>query len=379
MVYVVGLMSGTSLDGIDAALVEIRGVDQDTNFELKAFKTLPFKQEVKEKIKKTLDDRTAKLSEICSLNFELSYLFAEAVRSVCKEFGIKSSDLEFIASHGQTIYHQPLEESGKGIIASTLQIGNPGIICELTGSHVISDFRSRDIAVGGQGAPIVPYTEKLIYQELDTTVFLQNIGGIGNVTVLPMKTSASPILAFDTGPGNMLIDEACRYFYNSDYDPDGRYARKGQINLNVLEDILNEDYFKRPTPKTTGRELFGKAYFEQLMSKFSLSANDWISTLTAVTAYSISRSIKPLLAKGRNKLIVGGGGSNNSYLFELIKNDLPNVEVLRQEDMGYNSDAKEAIAMALLGNQTWNKRIGNVPSATGATKEVILGSITYYD
>ncbi len=372
----VGLMSGTSLDGVDAALVEITGCGESTQVYLKAFETYPFTAQLKVLISKSLNNETATLAEICSLNFALGREFAEAVLALCQSVGIDSATLGFVASHGQTIYHLPQPTQGE--VASTLQIGNPAVISELTHTTVISDFRSRDMTVGGLGAPIVPYSEYVLYRSDCKTRLLQNIGCIGNVTVIPRQAKLTDLLAFDTGPGNMVIDELCRRYFKEEYDRDGQYAALGKVDQRVLSTLLKDAYFKLMPPKTTGRERFGRQYVDALQQQFQLSANDWIATATELTAQTIAQALRPF-CQGETELIVSGGGSYNPTLMARIQKLLPEAKVQRQEDLGLRSDAKEAIAMVVLGNQTLHHRPSNVPSATGANRPVILGNVTYYD
>ncbi len=372
----VGLMSGTSLDGIDAALVEITGVNETTRLELLKFNSYPFTEAVKERIKAALSVATSNVEEICSLNFELGRYFGEAVVKICQEDGINSEELGFVASHGQTIYHLPRPNNPE-LVPSTLQIGESAMISEIAKTDVVSDFRYRDMAVGGQGAPIVPYSEYILYRSQKSTRILQNIGGIGNATVIPRNGQLEQLTAFDTGPGNMIIDELCRRFYGQEYDRDGAHGANGQVDQKVLAKLLQHSYFAKPFPKTTGREEFGTEYVTKILSKYQLAPDDWIATATALTAETIAQAVRQF-ADGQTELIVGGGGSYNPTLVKMIKMALPNINVMIQEDLGYSSDAKEAIAMTILGNQTLQRQPSNVPSATGASKPVILGKVTYY-
>lgn len=372
----VGLMSGTSLDGIDAALVEINGYDEATTVALKQFETYPLAAKIKAAIEKELANTTSSAEGICSLDFALGQLFGEAVRQICASAGIATTELGFVASHGQTIYHLPqpsLDET-----ASTLQIGNAAVISELTQTTVVSDFRARDMAVGGQGAPIVPYSEYVLYRSATKTRILQNIGGIGNATVIPRHAKLPQLLAFDTGPGNMVIDELCRHFYGQEFDANGQYAAVGTVDQTVLAALLSDPYFAQSPPKTTGRERYGQQYTRGLLTRYELTANDWIATATALTAQTIADAVRPF-CEGETELIVGGGGSYNPTLMAGIAAALPEATVLRQEALGMGSDAKEAIAMTVLGNQTLHHRPSNVPSATGARRGVMLGNITHYD
>lgn len=375
--YVVGLMSGTSLDGIDAALVEIEGCGMDTKVRLLEFITEEFSDETSQRIRQALDPVTSSVELICSLNVELGELFAQAVHTVCAKHSFELKNLDLVASHGQTLYHLPKPEQ-PGFYASTLQVGDAAVICERTQTNVVNDFRMRDMAVGGEGAPIVPYTDFLLYKSDQKTRLLQNIGGIGNVTVIPRGASLSDLVAFDTGPGNMIIDGLMQHFYQLCYDKNGEHAASGTVNQKMLEEMLQHPYFELDPPKTTGREMFGVQYVEELLATYQAEPADWIATATRFTAESIARHVRPFI-DGPTELIVGGGGSYNRTLMNDLKELLPEVDVLRQEDLGYSSEAKEAIAMAILGNETWHHLPSNVPSATGAAKPVILGSITYYN
>lgn len=375
MVYAVGLMSGTSLDGIDAALVEISVKNEATSVKLIDFLTVPFSEGTLQRIREALSLESSDVEKICSLNIELGENFAKVALDVCAKAKITLEDLAFIGSHGQTLFHIPFARND--FYASTLQIGDAAVICERTKTTVVSNFRERDMAVGGQGAPIVPYSEYVLYQKPETTRLLQNIGGIGNVTVIPKSGKITDMIAFDTGPGNVIMNELCLYFYNQEYDKNGEYASQGKVNQALLEDLMAHPYIQKPYPKTTGREDFGKQFMTALLEKWSLEPKDLIATATKFTAKSIAKAVQPFI-HGETELIVGGGGSYNQTLITMIKAEHPEVVVLIQEEIGFSSEAKEAIAMAVLANQTLQHCPGNVPSATGAKKSVPLGSITYY-
>ena len=374
----VGLMSGTSLDGVDTVLCEISGQDESTKVKQLYFKTYDIPESLRTKIRKCCSRELIPVDLICSLNFELGYLFADAVKSLCKDANVKLEDLSFIASHGQTIFHIP--KAYDDYVPSTLQIGEAAIIANECKTKVISNFRVMDMAVGGEGAPLVPYSETLLYSEENQAVALQNIGGIGNVTVLPKKGDTKKVIAFDTGPGNMMIDEAVRTFYGKKYDTDGYYARQGNLIPSLAAELKEHPYFNLEIPKTTGREMFGEHFTKSILEKYhSCEPNDLIHTFTWFTAYSIAYHYKKYLISeyGLKKCIIGGGGAYNSYLLELIRNEIPEVTVMTQEEHGFSSEAKEALAFVVLGNQTYHRSPSNVPSATGAKKSVILGQITY--
>ena len=374
----VGLMSGTSLDGVDTVLCEISGQDESTKVKQLYFKTYDIPESLRTKIRKCCSRELIPVDLICSLNFELGYLFADSVKSLCKDANVKLEDLSFIASHGQTIFHIP--KAYDDYVPSTLQIGEAAIIANECKTKVISNFRVMDMAVGGEGAPLVPYSETLLYSEENQAVALQNIGGIGNVTVLPKKGDTKKVIAFDTGPGNMMIDEAVRTFYGKKYDTDGYYARQGNLISSLAAELKEHPYFNLEIPKTTGREMFGEHFTKSILEKYhSCEPNDLIHTFTWFTAYSIAYHYKKYLISeyGLKKCIIGGGGAYNSYLLELIRNEIPEVTVMTQEEHGFSSEAKEALAFVILGNQTYHRSPSNVPSATGAKKSVILGQITY--
>lgn len=374
--YAVGLMSGTSLDGVDAALVEVNGVNEETTVNLMEFLTVPLKAELVEKIQASFSLSESNSALMSSLNMELGYVFADAVKKVCERAKFLLKNVDFIASHGQTIYHIP--NNTKEFVSSTLQIGESSVITEETKTTVISDFRTRDMAVGGQGAPIVPYSEYVLYRDENRLRLLQNIGGIGNVTIIPSKAKLDDMIAFDTGPGNMVINELCHRFYNISYDDKGKHAAEGQVNDEVLSYLMSHPFVEKQPPKTTGREEFGVNFVHKLIDKWKLKPNDWLATATMFTAKTIAQSVRPFVTQ-ETDLIVGGGGSYNQTLMQMIQKSLPEVNVIKQEELGYSSEAKEAIAMVVLGNQTIHHQPSNVPSATGAKKAVMLGKVTYYD
>lgn len=374
--YAVGLMSGTSLDGIDAALVKITGSGEETRVELIQFINEKLPEDIKEEIKKCCLVDKSNVELVCSLNFKLGYVFANAAREVCSRAGFDINNLDFIGSHGQTVYHIP-RAYGKHD-KSTLQIGEPAVIANETGTTVVSNFRTMDIAAGGEGAPLVPYTEYLLYRG-EKSRALQNIGGIGNVTVLPSNCKLDDMYAFDTGPGNMIIDEVVKRLKGVSYDKGGAFAAEGKINEELLNELMSTPYITETPPKTTGRELFGSQFVDKMLERWGAMRDvDIIATVTAFTAYSIAENYRSFIFPKHkiDEVILGGGGSYNNTLVEMLKGLLPECKVLIQEDIGYSSDAKEAIAFAVLANETLNGNPGNVIGATGASKRVVLGNIT---
>ena len=294
--------------------------------------------------------------------------------------------LGFVASHGQTVWHEPdasrVYADGKRYHASTLQLGEPALIAYDHNVRVVANFRAMDMVAGGQGAPLVPFSEVVLYGADDVNRALLNVGGIGNVTVLPAGRRASDVFAFDTGPGNMMVDEACRRLFDVPYDEGGRIAQAGTVDEAVLAELLAAPYFAAEPPKSTGRELFGAPAVERFLAAHpALAPADAVATLTELTAASVAdacdRWAAPRLSGGLDELVVGGGGAHNATLVARLAARLPRTRVCTQEDLGFSSDAKEAIAFAILGNQTLAGRPSNVPSATGAVEAVVLGSVTY--
>lgn len=373
----VGLMSGTSLDGIDAVLCEIHGSQETTTVKQLSFMTMPLPLEIKEKIKQCCSNQ-ADIAQVCSLNFELGELFAKAAQAVCESYGIQTSQLDYIASHGQTIYHIPRKT--KDYVASTLQIGESAIIAQRCDCPCIANFRVKDMAAGGEGAPLVPFSEYILYSKQDEAIALQNIGGIGNVTVLPANASIDDVFAFDTGPGNMVIDEAMQSLFNQPYDENGDTAAKGELIVELMNELKQDPYVVMAPPKTTGREVYGSEFTHSILNRYATYApEDIIATLTWFTAYSIAENYRQFILPNHKltQVILGGGGAHNATLKQMLSDELPGIDVLCQEDLGYSSDAKEAIAFVILGNETMHHQFSNVPKATGANQKVILGNITY--
>lgn len=380
VMYIAGVMSGTSLDGIDVALVHIDGSGVDSKVELIHFTTVPFCNDMKNDIQQALSIENSNVQLICSLNFKLGLRFANAVKEVCKEANFPLRQLDLIGSHGQTIYHQPQQDGG--MIPSTLQIGEPAIIAYETNTTVISNFRTMDMAAGGQGAPLVPYSEIILYRHQTKNRLLQNIGGIGNVTVIPSQLSEKSVIAFDTGPGNMVMDEVCQRLFQLSYDQNGNIAKQGVVVEEVLTYCMNHPFLKMNPPKSTGREQFGEEFVSELLKRFEKhSKENILTTVTRFTASSIVYHYKEFILPYYeiDEVILGGGGSYNDTLVEMIRHGLKEEKcaLFLQEDIGYSSEAKEAIAFAILANETYHRNPSNVPSATGAKESVVLGNITF--
>lgn len=373
----IGLMSGTSLDGLDIAYCDINGFYLSTDVKLLAYEEEKMPSSLKEKIQHACDIHGAHVDEICSLNFELGHWFGQQTKEFMDRHHLKSKDVDAVCSHGQTIYHIP--HSNARFVSSTLQIGEPAVIAWLTGCKVISDFRKMDMAAGGEGAPLVPYVDFLLYRNEEKNRILLNIGGISNITILSAGCRENDVTAFDTGPGNMLIDEAMRHYFHKEYDHNGDTARCGKRIDSLFEQLKSHPYIDHVPPKSTGREMFGRQFAQKIFAEYACEkGEDIVCTFTHFTAYCNARNI--LLYAENNgltdELIVSGGGSHNAYLKELLGEYLGHGSVLTQEDLGMNSDAKEAIAFAVLGNETLHGHYANMKSATGASASVVLGNIT---
>lgn len=375
---IIGLMSGTSADGVDASIVRIKGHAKDSKIELIYHYHYEYPKEIKELILRLFDLEKTDIPFLSNMNFLLGEIFADTAIEAIRESGLSQNDIDLIASHGQTVFHSPYPQKlGEFQIRSTLQIGEGAVIAEKTGITTICDFRVRDMVVGGHGAPLVPFADWVLFTSEEFTRGVLNIGGIANITILPKGANIDDVLAFDTGPGNMVIDEVVRWISNGElnFDRDGSIARKGKVSNKLLEMLLLHPYFSLSPPKSTGREIFGRLFAINLYKRgksLGLCDEDIVATATAFSAATIANSIKQY---GIEELIIGGGGVYNSYLIELIKNSLPGIRIRTHEDFGIPNQAKEALAFAILANEVVFNSPNNVPSATGAKKNVILGKI----
>ncbi len=380
---VIGLMSGTSFDGIDACLVKITGNGLSTEIEIIEFETYPYKEEIRELIFDASKEQTGRVDKICQLNFTLGKLFADAAGQIAEKSSIPISDIDIIGSHGQTIYHiSSLKEKADKKVRSTLQIAEPSIIAQETGVTTVADFRTRDIAAGGEGAPLVPYADFILFGKDGIGRAVQNIGGIANVTFLPAGCSINEIIAFDNGPGNMIIDRFAEIITEGKlkYDKDGELASKGKLNQDLLERLCSHPYLSIPPPKSTGREDFGIQFSDNLYEELKRDNVDFLDTITTVTVFtakSISDSYRKYIQPSYklSEVVMSGGGVYNPILFQFLKEYLENINIRKVEEFGIPSDAKEALAFAILANETICGNPGNVPSATGARERVVLGKI----
>ena len=377
--WVIGLMSGTSADGIDAALCEFHGAP-GAAFEWHLHKhiTLPYAAQLRNEVLACVQVDGGTVDRLCALNVVLGEAFAAAAIQVSQEANIPLEKISYIGSHGQTVWHIPGQ--------ATLQLGEPAIIAERTGASVVSNFRARDIAAGGQGAPLVAFVDALLLTHPTRNRAVQNIGGIANVTYLPRRDDAAlkprRPFAFDTGPGNMLMDDAVRRMTNGVQlcDVDGAIAARGEISTELLDELMAHPFLQALPPKTTGRELFGAQFGAQVWRTAQargLSAEDVVATLTLFTARTITQAYRAFLPVMPDEVIVSGGGTRNPTLLHLLRQELPpGTQVLLSDEVGIPSAAKEALAFALLAYETAHGRPGNLPSATGASRAVVLGDVT---
>jgi anhydro-N-acetylmuramic acid kinase len=376
---VVGLMSGTSGDGVDAALVDIRGSSHDLKVKPLAFVSCPYPADLQQRVL-ALSARGT-VSEICHVNVVLGEWFARAALRVIKQAGLEPAKIDLIGSHGQTIHHLPnaVDEPGIGSVRSTLQIAEPAIIAERTGIATVANFRPRDMAAGGQGAPLTPYAHYILLRDKKRSRLVVNLGGIGNVTHLPAGKGLDAILAFDTGPGNMVMDGLVRRLTKGreTMDRGGKLAAKGHVAIGLLAKLLAHPYLKRNPPKSTGREEFGDAFVEQILAAqkaHRLKSEDVLATCSLFTAITLG-SARRWLGGPVDEVLVGGGGVRNRTLMSNLSSVFSPVPVRTFEAAGWQSKAFEATAFAVLAYQTFHGECANVPSVTGATHPVVLGTI----
>ena len=377
---IVGLMSGTSADGIDAVVAEIAGSGRQLRARVLAHTHQPFSPVMRRRILHLCLHGT--VAEICELNFALGEHFARAALAAIRQAKRKPVDIAAIGSHGQTIHHLP-----NARMPSTLQIGEPAVIAERTGITTVADFRVRDMAAGGQGAPLVPYADWALFTDKTKPRIVQNIGGIGNLTFLPPRAELDQVIAFDTGPGNMVMDALVTALTRGrqSFDRDGRWAARGHVSDKLLAEMMAHPFLRRRPPKTTGREEFGEMFLSRMLAsarRLRLRPEDMVATATAFTAETIAdayrRFVFPKLTAAERaalQIILGGGGAKNPTLRDMLARRIGMGTLLTHEDFGIANAAKEALAFAILAHETLLGRPGNVPSATGARRAVVLGKI----
>jgi len=382
---VLGMMSGTSADGIDVALARISGAPPNLNAKLLGHTSGKFPPALRREILRIAEQQSISAGELSQLNFRLGELFADAALCACRKFRVPPSRVALIGSHGQTIFHQgrPIPYFASPT-SSTLQIGEPSVIAARTGITSVGDFRPADIALGGQGAPLVPYADYLLYRHEKFGRVSLNLGGIANITVLPRAAKPQQVFAFDTGPANMLIDALVTHFTRGRhrFDENARLALQGRSIPALLNELLRDPYLKLPPPKSTGREYYGQAYVKKVVAlgrRHRAKPNDLIRAATMFTALSVVDALHRFVLPKTiiHQLIVSGGGAYNPLILAQLSATLPNIEILPSSRLGIPEDAKEAFAFALLAYESFHQRPANLPSATGARGPAILGKIAY--
>jgi anhydro-N-acetylmuramic acid kinase len=381
---VAGIMSGTSADGIDVALVRIVPGIEVPRLRLLSHFSKPYPATIRKRVMSAMNASNQSVADLSRLHWRLGQLYAEAVTEALKNHPVK---LDLIGCHGQTLYHQANPSRYLGTsIACTWQIGEAAVIAAQTGIPVVSDFRPADIAVGGQGAPLVPLLDWVYFHHVKRNRVLQNLGGIGNLTVIPSGTQPGKIFAFDTGPANMVIDAIVDTCFHKRYDRNGAIAASGRVLDNVLKEFLPLPYFSAPPPKSAGREEFGREFAARFLArcrKTSTRPEDAVATATAFTACTIriawKRFVQPALHDAPTDFIVAGGGAKNPVLMRMLALELApfRISISGSDHFGLPTEAKEAVAFALLAYQTWHHMPGNIPEATGATRPAMLGKISY--
>ena len=379
---VAGIMTGTSVDGIDVALVELSGAPPSLSLRLVAYQEIPFPDPVRAEVLAVCNAVVA-TSRTSQLHFSLGRLFGEAVIEACELSGVALSDLELVGSHGQTIYHQGEREPWHDFeVASTMQIGEAACIAQACGVPVVSEFRAADIAVGGVGAPLVPYIDYLLFRSDTTSRVALNIGGIANLSALPAGKGPEAVIAFDTGPGNMVSDQLIGFLTEGvqRYDCAGRMALSGKADEAFVDELLADRWYRLPPPKSTGRERYGDRFAKRFRDR-GLSPADTMASAAHLTVRSIllgiDRIVRPVMPV--DELLVSGGGWKNPAIMGPLRDGLAGTRVLPTSDLGVCTDAKEAIAFAVLAYESYHGRPGNLPSATGADRAVVLGKVTQLD
>jgi anhydro-N-acetylmuramic acid kinase len=379
---VAGMISGTSADGVDVVFVELEGHGKGIRHRILGGSVIPYSRDLRERILRSYE--AGSIHDVCMLNFLIAKFISRAFKDAIETSGLGGSDVDLIGSHGQTIYHYPELVSCGGIeTRCSLQLGSVQVIAEETGVITIGNFRARDIAAGGLGAPIIAYTDYALLSHPRIARAIQNIGGIANVTILPPDPRVDDVIAFDTGPGNSLIDFSVSILYpGMDHDPGGEIAAKGSPDEEILSELMAHPFIAKPPPKTTGREVFGKSMAEQIIERSQrkgLSKEDIVATLTMFTAKSIAANYRlHVLPRMKiEEIVIGGGGVKNKTLMKMLEKELSpmSIRILRHEDLGIDSKVKEALGMAILAHETLSGIPNNVPGATGAFKRVVMGEI----
>ena len=386
---VAGIMSGTSADGVNVAVIRVVErpgssrpfTTENLSFKLVTHAEFPYPQAVRRAVLDAMNAKQIGVAQLAKLNFLLAELYAESVITTQRRFGQK---IQLIGCHGQTLYHQGIAADFLGRkLSVTWQIGEGAVIAARVRVPVVSDFRPADMAAGGRGAPLVPFLDYFLYRSPRIGRIIQNIGGIANLTAISAGAPAEKVIAFDTGPGNMVIDAVSDKFFGKRYDRDGKFAASGIVLENVVNEMLRESFFLRKPPKTAGREEFGREFVLRFVKRCGrVPKQDIVATATALTARSIADAVQRFVIRGHGRFaehVVSGGGGNNPTLLAMLANELCplGIKLRSSDEFGLPSEAKEAAAFALMAFETWNRRPSNVPAATGAKRPAILGKISY--
>lgn len=386
---VAGVMSGTSADGVDVAVCRVRGGSGDGSggeprLRLLGHRQFPYTRAMRAAVLAAMDSKVTSTAELSRLHWRLGAFYAECVGRTAEELGAR---IALVGCHGQTVFHQARSERYLGAaVRCTWQIGEAAVVAEAMRCPVVSDFRPADLAAGGQAAPLVPMLDWMVFRSARTGRVLQNLGGIANLTALPKGCSAEQVLAFDTGPANMVIDGCMRRLFGKEFDRGGAVARRGRVLKPVVDRLLAMAYFSAPPPKSCGREQFGDTFCESFIERcrtVGATDADVIATATALTSASVveayARFVQPRMGDGRAEYLVAGGGAKNGTLMLWLQEGLRSFEARTRpiEDLGVAAEAKEAVAFALLAWFTWQRRAGNLPAATGAARPVILGKVSF--
>jgi anhydro-N-acetylmuramic acid kinase len=378
---VCGIMSGTSVDAVDVVLARLRGSGTALEIEQLHYTETLYSEELQQRIFNNCEVASSNVNDICILHTAIAHTYADAVRDACRERGIVLEEVDLIGMHGQTLRHLPdaIDIAGQGI-RSTLQIGSGPTLATLLQVPVVYDFRAGDMALGGQGAPLVPYVDHLLFHSDQEDRVLLNIGGIANLTLLPRGGELADAVAFDTGPGNMLVDALMRKFYGREFDEDGFVASSGTVNGDLLSWMLRHPFFRMQPPKSTGRESFGEDYLNDLLNVARdlsvLDISDVIATVSECTVRSISMHLRALLpSPHRFRLLLSGGGARNHFFTEGLHYAFPEADLESTSACGISPESKEALAFAILANEWLMGNPANLPSATGAKRSALLGAL----
>ena len=378
---VAGLMSGTSLDGVDVVIAKLTGSGSTLQIDQRAFVSVAYPPALRQCLLRNSRPDTSSVRDLSQLNTRLAGVYADAVQQALDEIHLTVDDLDLVGSHGQTVHHVPDPEDCAGqSVTSTLQIGDPSVLANRLGVPVVGNFRAADMALGGQGAPLVPYFDYVYFTDSGETRLLLNLGGIANFTLLPPGATPSDVLAFDTGPANMVIDALAQRLFDQPYDPEGSLAAQGAADNDLLADLLSAAYFTQPPPKSTGRERFGTGYVDTVLDAArsrGLSPHDTLATATMLTATTVYQAYARFIRTkyAADVLIVAGGGLHNDTLMQYLIDCFSPIPVRPASDYGLDGDAKEALCFAVLAHETLNGVPTNLPSVTGANRPTLLGSI----